>query len=132
MRIKGEREQKRSVIQRHGTRAQVSVLLTGLVRTYLGEPLARVTLTADGSAWQEATDANCQGSDLFNDSESLALWEIGCVIVKASCLTCEPTYMIVPNLARTCDSWVIVSGTYGAEARSPFDTISRPWIGSQW
>jgi len=49
--------------------------LTGLVRTYLGEPLARVTLTADGSAWQEATDANCRGSDLFNDSESLALWE---------------------------------------------------------
>jgi|TARA_R100000081_G_scaffold29121_1_gene13291 hypothetical protein len=46
------------------------------------------------------------------------------VIVKASCLTCEPTYMIVPNLARTCDGSVIVSGTYGAgKARSPFDTI---------
>ena len=46
------------------------------------------------------------------------------VIVKASCLTCEPTYMIVPNLARTGDSWLIVSGTYGAlRARSPFDTI---------
>ena len=46
------------------------------------------------------------------------------VIVKASCLTCEPTYMIVPNLARTCDGWVIVLGTYGAgKARSPFDTI---------
>ena len=59
--------------------------------------------------------------------------EIGCVIVKASCLTCEPTYMIVPNLARTCDSWVIVSGTYGADkARSPFDTISRPRIRGQW
>ena len=29
------------------------------------------------------------------------------VIVKASCLTCEPSYMIVPNLARTCDGLAI-------------------------
>ena len=55
------------------------------------------------------------------------------VIVKASRLTCEPSYMIVPNLARTCDGSVIVSGTYGAgKARSPFDTISRPRIRNQW
>ena len=29
------------------------------------------------------------------------------VIVKASRLTCEPSYMIVPNLARTCDGLAI-------------------------
>ena len=29
------------------------------------------------------------------------------MIVKASCLTCEPSYMIVPNLARTCDGLAI-------------------------
>ena len=83
---------------------------------------------------------NCLGSDLFNDSEWLARWEIGCVIVKASCLTCEPTYMIVPNLARTCDGSVIVSRSavkwLARELRSlgcfPFDNTMRPRIGDQW
>ena len=40
----------------------VEMLLTTLVRTCLGMTLARVTLTADDTAWQEASGSGCQGA----------------------------------------------------------------------
>lgn len=63
------------------------------------------------------------------------------MIVKASCLTCEPSYMIVPNLARTCDGLAI--GTVRVIVQLPvkrvyligsvpLDNTMRPRIGDQW